>query len=99
MFCQEKRPEMLKATIDALARFQKEPYPTSGKKDIIKWWWCDALFMAPPVLVKLGVVTNDNSYIEYNDKCFKECYELLYNKKERLFAREFRLCYQGRWKG
>ena len=88
LYRQEKRPEMLKATIDALARFQKEPYPTSGKKDIIKWWWCDALFMAPPVLVKLGVVTNDNSYLEYNDKCFKECYELLYNKKERLFARD-----------
>ena len=44
--------------------------------------------MAPPGLVKLGVVTNDNSYFEYNDKCFKECYDLLYNKKERLFARD-----------
>ena len=58
LYRKEKRPEMLNATIEALDRFLKEPYPTSGKKDIIKWWWCDALFMAPPTLIKLGIVTN-----------------------------------------
>lgn len=86
---------MLNATIEALDRFLKEPYPTSGKKDIIKWWWCDALFMAPPTLIKLGIVTNNNSYLEYNDKCFKECYDLLYNKKEHLFARDLGYVVKG----
>ena len=95
LYRKEKRPEMLNATIEALDRFLKEPYPTSGKKDIIKWWWCDALFMAPPTLIKLGIVTNNNSYLEYNDKCFKECYDLLYNKKEHLFARDLGYVVKG----
>ncbi len=51
--------------------------------------------MAPPTLIKLGIVTNNNSYLEYNDKCFKECYDLLYNKKEHLFARDLGYVVKG----
>lgn len=95
LYRQEKKSEMLKGTIEALDYFQKEPYPTSGKNDIIKWWWCDALFMAPPALVKLGVTIEDDKYLKYSDVCFKECYNLLYNKKERLFARDLAYVIKG----
>jgi len=44
--------------------------------------------MGPPVLVKLGVTLNDPTYFAYNDRYFKECYDLLYDKEERLFARD-----------
>lgn len=88
LYRQEKWMDMIKGTVNALDRFLKEPYPTSGKKDIIKWWWCDALFMAPPTLVKLGITMGNDQYLKYSDTCFKECYELLYNKKEHLFARD-----------
>jgi rhamnogalacturonyl hydrolase YesR len=79
---------MIQPTIDTLKLFVAKPYPTKGKTDVIKWWWCDALFMAPPALVKLGVATGDDGFLKCNDQCYKECYDLLFNKDEHLFARD-----------
>jgi rhamnogalacturonyl hydrolase YesR len=90
MYKLEKKNEMIQSVVDTVKRFIDNTYPTKGKEDIIKWWWCDALFMAPPVLVKLGSVTKDPDYLKYNDIYFKECYDLLYNKEEHLFARDLR---------
>jgi rhamnogalacturonyl hydrolase YesR len=84
----EKKQEMIQPTIDSVKHFITRPYPTRASYDIIKWWWCDALFMAPPVLVKLGVTTGNQEYFIHNDRYFKECYELLYNHDEHLFARD-----------
>lgn len=83
-----KKQEMIQPTIDTIARFMANPYPTRGKVDVIKWWWCDALFMAPPVMTKLWKATGNKEYLIQNDVYFKECYDLLYNKEERLFARD-----------
>ncbi len=85
----EKRQEMIQPFIDTLAIFMQKPYPTRGN-EVIKWWWCDALFMGPPAMVKLGMVTGNNSYLTYSDQLFKECYELLYDKEEHLFARDLK---------
>ncbi len=82
-----KKKDMLKATVDTVQKFMKNPYPVRGI-ETIKWWWCDALFMAPPTLSKLGVITGDQKYLAANDEYFKECYNLLYNKEEKLFARD-----------
>jgi rhamnogalacturonyl hydrolase YesR len=83
----EKKQEMIQPTIDTLAVLMANPYPVKGI-EVIKWWWCDALFMAPPVLVKMGITTGNSEYLRYNDQCFKECYDLLYNREEHLFARD-----------
>jgi unsaturated rhamnogalacturonyl hydrolase len=88
MYRHEKRAEMIQPTLDTLKLYTSRPYPTQGKIDLIKYWWCDALFMAPPTLVKFGVETGDRSLLEINDTYFKECYDLLYNKEEHLFARD-----------
>ncbi len=88
LYRKEKKQEMIQPTIDTLNKFMSKPYPTRGKVDAIKWWWCDALFMAPPVLVKLGITTGNGEYLKKNDEYFKECYDLLYNKEEQLFARD-----------
>lgn len=84
----EKKREMIQPTIDTIARFIANPYPKTHKAEIIKWWWCDALFMAPPVMTKLWKATGDKEYLTYNDLYFKECYDLLYNQEEHLFARD-----------
>ena len=84
----EKDPKMIEATIDTLNKFIAEPYPTRGKIDIVKWWWCDALFMGPPALVKMANTTGNKELLKANDKYFKQCYEILYNKEEHLFARD-----------
>jgi rhamnogalacturonyl hydrolase YesR len=84
--------EPFRARID---EFMAAPYQT-GEINPITWWWCDALFMAPPAMVKLGVTFNENKYLEYSDKLFKETYDLLYDKEEDLFARDMK--YQTNWK-
>jgi len=80
----EKQQKMIRPTLDTLAILLNNPYPYKGIQ-VIKWWWCDALFMGPPVLVKMSKVTGDDKYAKANDTYFKECYNLLYNKEERLF--------------
>jgi rhamnogalacturonyl hydrolase YesR len=84
----EKKQEMIQPSVDTLKKFIANPYPTKGKVDVIKWWWCDALFMAPPAMAKLGMVTGNEEFLKKNDEYYKECYELLYNKEEHLFARD-----------
>ena len=72
--------EMIQPTIDTLALFISRPYPSKKKAvEIIKLWWCDALFMAPPVFVKLGITLNNPIYLEFSDIYFKEAYDLLYD--------------------
>ncbi len=67
-----------------------------GSKDqVILWWWCDALFMAPPVITKYGVMKNDMKYLDEMHKYYMECYNLLYDKEENLFYRDNRFLWTG----
>lgn len=88
----EKKQEMIQPFIDTLAIIMNNPYPGMEyeKLRVISWWWCDALFMGPPAIVKLGMATDNDSYLRYSDKQFKKCYDLLYDKEEHLFARDLR---------
>jgi unsaturated rhamnogalacturonyl hydrolase len=52
------------------------------------WWWCDALFMAPPVLAKLSRSTGDAKYLEYMDRQWGITSASLYHPKEHLFFRD-----------
>jgi len=89
LFRIEKKREMIQPTIDSLQILMSREYPARGI-EVIKWWWCDALFMGPPTMVKMGITLKDNEYLKYNDIYFKECYDLLYNKNEHLFARDLK---------
>jgi rhamnogalacturonyl hydrolase YesR len=84
-----KDRKMLQPTIDVVARIKSEGAAGEQvqRRGII-WWWCDALFMAPPTLAKLAAITNDSSYLDMNDKFFRETYDRLYDKTERLYARD-----------
>lgn len=63
-----------------------------NKEQVILWWWCDALFMAPPVITKYAVMKNETKHIDAVHKYYMECYNLLYDKKEQLFYRDNRFC-------
>jgi len=82
-----KDKRMIEPYIQMMDSFMKSPYSPKGIKKITLWW-CDALFMVPPAFVKLGMTLNDTKYLALNDSLFKECYDLLYDKDERLFARD-----------
>jgi rhamnogalacturonyl hydrolase YesR len=52
------------------------------------WWWCDALFMAPPVLAKLSRATDDPAYLNFMDREWWITADLLYSEKDHLFFRD-----------
>ena len=94
LFRIKKDRAMIQPFIDRMEEFMTTPFPVKGIEQIT-WWWCDALFMAPPALVKLSVTTGDKRYMEKSDKLFHECYNLLYDKEEHLFARDLGYVIKG----
>jgi rhamnogalacturonyl hydrolase YesR len=54
----------------------------------LPWWWCDALFMAPPLWVRMYEATGDKKYIQYMNEEWKATYDLLYSKQDHLYARD-----------
>ncbi|MGB3152441.1 MAG: glycoside hydrolase family 88 protein [Maribacter sp.] len=61
----------------------------------ILWWWCDALFMAPPVINLYAKHKNRPEYLEDMHKFYMETYNQLYDKEEHLFARDLRFVWNG----
>ena len=62
----------------------------------ILWWWCDALFMTPPVLTEYAKQKNDPTYLDEMNRYYQQTYDLLYNKEEKLFARDVRFLWTGK---
>jgi unsaturated rhamnogalacturonyl hydrolase len=54
------------------------------------WWWCDALYMAPPVLAQLSVATGDLKYLSFMDHEWGLTTAALYDSSEHLFFRDKR---------
>jgi unsaturated rhamnogalacturonyl hydrolase len=54
------------------------------------WWWCDALFMAPPALASLSKATGDRSYLTFLDHEWWITSDLLYDPTQHLFYRDAR---------
>lgn len=54
----------------------------------IPWWWCDALFMAPPVWSRMYAATHDQKYLDYLDKQFWQTSGLLYSNEHHLYFRD-----------
>jgi unsaturated rhamnogalacturonyl hydrolase len=52
------------------------------------WWWCDALFMAPPVWTHLASMTRQDKYIAYMDREWHTTANLLWDPEEHLFFRD-----------
>lgn len=83
LYLLKKEPVMIahtKATLDAM---MNDPKP--GRVD---WWWCDALFMAPPVLARLYTVTGDKKYLDYMDAMWWDTTAFLFDPAENLYYRD-----------
>lgn len=52
------------------------------------WWWCDALFMAPPVYADMAAATGDKKYLEFMDRSWDATAALLYNREKHLYFRD-----------
>ena len=78
------RPQMLAPTrdsMDALTKHSDDP----GKP---LWWWCDALFMAPPVLADLSRISKNERYLDFMDREWWITSGLLYDPHQHLFSRD-----------
>jgi rhamnogalacturonyl hydrolase YesR len=60
----------------------------------IPWWWCDALFMAPPVWSRMYAATHEAKYLDYIDKHWWESSTLLYDKQHHLYFRDLTYLHQ-----
>ena len=79
----KKDPAMIahtKATLDAMIAS-----PRPGRED---WWWCDALFMSPPVLARLHTVTRDGKYLDFLHAMWQDTTDFLYDPAEGLYYRD-----------
>jgi rhamnogalacturonyl hydrolase YesR len=74
------RLEQTRAVIDAMVAT-----PRPGRED---WWWCDALFMAPPVLTRLHAVTGDRKYLDFLDAMWWDTTDFLFDPSEGLYYRD-----------
>ncbi|MGF7151185.1 rhamnogalacturonyl hydrolase YesR [Sphingomonas zeicaulis] len=54
------------------------------------WWWCDALFMAPPVLARMSAITGDPKYLLAADKEWRRTAQRLWVEQDGLFLRDER---------
>jgi len=68
-------------SMDALLARSDDP-----KKPL--WWWCDALFMAPPVLAKLSKDAGDRKYIDFMNREWWITSSLLYDSQLHLYSRD-----------
>lgn len=62
----------------------------SDAQTLERWSWCDALYMAPPVYIKMANITGNDKYLEFMDREYKVTYDFLYDQDEHLFYRDFR---------
>jgi rhamnogalacturonyl hydrolase YesR len=63
------------------------------------WWWCDSLFMEPPVLARLYAVTGERKYLDFMDRQWWITSNLLYSKTDHLFARDRSFLYKHQANG
>jgi len=83
LYLLKKDPVMIAHTKSTLDAMLNDPRP--GRED---WWWCDALFMAPPVLARLSAATGDKKYIDYLNTMWWDTTDFLYDQEAKLYYRD-----------
>jgi rhamnogalacturonyl hydrolase YesR len=88
LYLLKKDPAMMTPTKSELDAILAAPRASTVPGKEIAWWWCDALFMAPPVWSRMYAATGDRKYIDYLDEEWAKTSDRLYNKSEHLYARD-----------
>jgi unsaturated rhamnogalacturonyl hydrolase len=81
-----RQPVRMANTKEILDRLVVRP----DDPDKLLWWWCDALYMAPPVLTRMYVATGDKKYLDYMDRQWWLTSASLYEPEQHLFFRDSR---------
>jgi rhamnogalacturonyl hydrolase YesR len=86
MYLETRDPVRMADTKAILDRLVARPDDPSK----LLWWWCDALFMAPPVLSRMYAATGDRRYLDYMDREWWQTSASLYDPAEHLYFRDSR---------
>jgi rhamnogalacturonyl hydrolase YesR len=85
-YAEKQDPERIAPTRDGMDKLLARPDdPTKNL-----WWWCDALYMAPPVLSQLSVATGDQKYLDFMNHEWWLTSSALYDPAEHLYFRDNR---------
>ena len=94
----KKDKRMIQATIDSIQKMKQVP-GNEIQKHGITWWWCDALFMAPPTLAKLAKTLKDPAYLVLCDTLFRQTYQLFIQYRRTPVCKGCVLFMGCEWKG
>jgi len=90
-----RKPIRMANTKDVMDRLVVRPDDPAK----LVWWWCDALYMAPPVLSQMYKATGDKKYLEYMDKEWWQTSAKLYSPTDHLYFRDDRYLTQKQANG
>jgi unsaturated rhamnogalacturonyl hydrolase len=71
----------LRDRFDAIMKAPEDP-------EKLTWWWCDALFMGPPVWARLYKATGKVEYLDYMNQDWWKTSGRLYDPQEHLYSRD-----------
>lgn len=86
LYAEDQRADELAPTRAGLDKLIARP--DDPKQNL--WWWCDALYMAPPVLAQLSVASGDRKYIDFMNREWWITSGALYDPAEHLYYRDNR---------
>lgn len=78
----------LEPSLTELDRFMRLPY--EGRTE---WWWCDALFMAPPTFALATEITGDPKYLDFMHEKWVQATKALQDPATGLFFRDAKYVY------
>jgi rhamnogalacturonyl hydrolase YesR len=90
-----RKPERMANTKEILDRLVVRPDDPAK----LLWWWCDALYMAPPVLSQTYLATGDKKYLDFMDHEWWLTTKTLYSQEDHLFFRDERYLTQKQANG
>jgi rhamnogalacturonyl hydrolase YesR len=94
LYLKDRKPEQIAPIKDALdgilaaPRVQLADQLQPGSRQRIAWWWCDALYMTPPLWARMYAATGDKKYINYLDEEWAKTSQALYDTQAHLYSRD-----------
>ena len=88
LYLQKKDAARIAATKSEMDALIAAPRSSTVPNREIVWWWCDALFMAPPAWARMYAATGDKKYLAYLDEEWEKTSNRLWDKQEHLYARD-----------
>jgi unsaturated rhamnogalacturonyl hydrolase len=85
-YAEDQKAEEIAPTRNGLDKLLVRP--DDPQKNL--WWWCDALYMAPPVLTQISVATGHRRYLDFMNREWWITSGALYDPAEHLYFRDDR---------